>query len=176
MEIKIKCKGHINLPLDSLVFFQGELKELTKDSYNKLRKQIVNHGFSEPISVWQHKDKNYILNGHQRVRVLRVLKEEKHTIPDIPCNLIEAKDIKEAKKKVLAFTSQYGKITDDGLYEFMNDADIPFEDIKDDFQFHELDLDNFEKSFFKDDSKEKEKEIDENINTDNECPKCGYKW
>ena len=46
-----------------------------------------------------------------------------------PAVLINAKDIKDAKKKLLAITSQYGKISKDSFLYFIDDLDdIDFEE------------------------------------------------
>ena len=63
-------------------------------------------GFSEPIAVWLHKGKSFILNGHQRVAVLRALASEGYTIPPLPVSIVDAESYQQAKKKVLALTSQ----------------------------------------------------------------------
>lgn len=65
------CAGAETRLLDELVEFQGELKTLSPENAARLRREILELGFSEPISVWQHDGTCYILNGHQRVTVLR---------------------------------------------------------------------------------------------------------
>ncbi len=154
-QVVIQCGGQSSLSLDAMQDFQGNLKDLSKESYEKFKKQLLELGFSEPISIWKNKDKNYILNGHQRVRTLKAMREEGiHIPPELPVNLVEAKDLKEAKKKVLALTSQYGQITDDGLYEFAEMAGITFEELKTDFRLPEIDLDKYEKQFYSEDEPE----------------------
>lgn len=138
------------LDIKDLQPFQGKLKDLSKANYAKLRKQIETLGFSEPIAVWRDKDKNYILNGHQRLRTLQVMAGEGVTVPKIPAVFVRAKDKKEAKRKVLALTSQYGEMTGDGLVEFMTDAGIEWPDVKDNFRFPEIDFKRFESEFFTD--------------------------
>jgi hypothetical protein len=148
-EIEIKCKGAIELDIDEVHPFQGDLKQLTKENYNKLRKQILELGFSEPMSVWKSpEDKWMILNAHQRHRVLTELRRaEGYHIPKIPCSIVEASSEYEAKKKVLALTSQFGEITSQGLFEFasLNNIDLP---TLEDFRFPEIDMDIFKKDFF----------------------------
>lgn len=153
MKIEIKCSGAISLPITSLVPFQNDLKSLSKENYEKLKRTILELGFSEPVTVWQHEDSNFILNnfilnGHQRVRALQMMIDEGYECPaEIPCSLVVAKNIKEAKKKLLSLTSQYGKIDDQGLYGFMTAADLIADDLKD-FNFPEVDIEEFGKSFF----------------------------
>lgn len=170
--VHIKCKGHTEVPLDSLKPFQGKLKTLSEENYMKFRDQLLELGFSEPISIWQNEDNNYILNGHMRFNTLKLMKSNGYIVPEmIPVNLIEADDYKQAKKKVLALTSQYGDIQEEGLYEFLDEANI----MPDELDF--FTFDDFNLEFKSDYEKEiKEKELDENISTDKECPSCGYKW
>jgi hypothetical protein len=179
-QVVIQCEGHTSLPIDSLIPFQGELKELTKDSYNKFKKQLLELGFSEPITIWQNDKKNFIINGHQRLRTLKGMREEGIHIPDkLPVNFVQARDLKEAKKKVLALTSQYGSITEDGLYEFTQTAGISFDELQLNFRLPEINLGKFNESYLSEpEIKNTGTELDLN-NFDNfhhECPKCGFEW
>jgi len=140
--IKVTCEGADLLSLDRLTPFQGNLKELSTINYEKLKAEILELGFSEPISVWVS-DKNYIINGHQRVRVLQRMRDiEGYKIPDLPVSYITADTYKQAKKKVLALTSQYGQLSDEGLLEFITEADIELEELKN-LRFPDLNLDIF---------------------------------
>ena len=171
--IQIRCKGAIDLELEELHPFQGDLKELSKENYNKLRKQILSLGFSEPMSVWKADDGRWmIINAHQRHRVLSEMKRsEGYNIPKIPCSIIEAKSEHEAKKKVLALTSQFGEMTKDGLFEFASLNNIGLDELND-FRFPEIDFEEFKDEFFDnveglsdnfiDPDVEFSKEIDEN--------------
>lgn len=145
--IRIECKGAGLRPLDELTEFQGNLKSLSKENYRKLRKEIETVGFSEPVSVWKNGGKLYLLNGHQRVRTLKAMAADGVDIPKIPVNYVEAKDMKEAKRKVLALTSQYGEMEGEGLYEFMSEAGIEWPDVKDSFRFPEIDFKLWEEEF-----------------------------
>lgn len=151
--IQIKCTGAGLLSHKEMTPFQGDLKTLSTENYEKLKKEILELGFSEPISVWKNDGKFYLLNGHQRHRVLTQMSDkEGYYIPAVPVNFIEAIDEREAKKKILSLTSQFGEITDQGLYEFMHDSDISFPEINDSFRFPEIDLDKFKEEYFSDKS------------------------
>ena len=56
--IEIKCTGTENININLLSDFQGNLKDLTKNKYNRLKKEIMERGFSYPFFVWKH-DKKY---------------------------------------------------------------------------------------------------------------------
>lgn len=184
MKIEIKCSGATSLPVSSLVPFQNDLKSLSKENYEKLKRTIVELGFSEPVTIWQHEDSNFILNGHQRVRALQMMIDEGFECPpEIPCSLVIAKNIKEAKKKLLSLTSQYGKIDDQGLYGFMTDADLIVDDLKD-FNFPEVNIEEFGKSFFDVNfaagDKTDQNPLDQTSGSGSKpiitCPECGHEF
>jgi hypothetical protein len=148
MKVEIRCAGARSVALSDLEEFQGNLKDLSKENYEKLKSELLELGFSEPVSVWRYENRWLLLNGHQRVRTLRAMKAEGVDVPaEIPVSVVEASNIKEARKKVLSLTSQYGEITKDGLYEFMNDSDLNMGDLEN-FRFPEIDLDDFNDEFF----------------------------
>lgn len=131
-KIAIKCKAADYKNVNDFVEFQGNLKKLTKKNYDKLKRSILNKGFIAPIFIWKNgSKKSYILDGHQRLTVLRQLEAEGYIIPDIPVAYIEAKTKKDAKEKLLYITSQYGEIDKKGLDEFIIDIDpIKIKDIR----------------------------------------------
>ena len=121
--IPCACTSAKRMRLDELTEFQGTLKSLSETDYAKLKQQMIEHGFCVPVFVWQDK----ILDGHQRLRVLR--KEGWTVKGGIPVDEIQAKDEKDAARKLLAITSSYGKIEGAGLYEFMAQTELEIEDI-----------------------------------------------
>lgn len=162
MEIKITCRGAESIPMDKLCHFQGDLKSLSSDNYKKFRKNLIDLGFSEPISVWIDGEGKYqILNGHQRLRTLKAMMGEGFTIGDIPINIVDAEDENEAKKKVLALTSAYGKMESQGLYKFLGETDIDPKEMDKVFEFSEINIDKFNKEYFPDGEITTEEEIDD---------------
>lgn len=68
-----KTVNKSNLPMidyRELVPLQGNLKDLTKANYQKLLKSIEKEGFFVPAFVWFNDGVPYILDAHQRHRVL----------------------------------------------------------------------------------------------------------
>jgi len=177
--ILIKCKGSIDLELDDLVPFQGELKQLSKSNYVKLRKSILDLGFSAPPFVWKSRDDGQwkILDSHQRVRVLIEMRDaEGFKIPKLPCVEIEAENEHVAKKKILAFASQFGQITNASLFEFASLNSLDLEAI-DSFNFPEIKMDMFKAEFFDMplEMKEPEPRGDGELKDSHlkNCPNCG---
>ncbi len=169
-DIRVTCHAADILPIDALLEFQGELKRITKDNLDKLKRSILKHGFTAPIFVWQGVD-NHILDGHQRLKALIELRREGYNIPLLPVAYIDADDEKHAREKLLYITSQYGDFSTEGIQSFAEGLDIDFGEMRftggdfyitaSDFELPEDNADIDEDSF---------------TDTDNECPKCGFKW
>ena len=100
--------------VSELVAYQGALKTLHQDQYDKLKASMVLKGFIAPIFLWA--GHNAILDGHQRLHVLE--REQWDVDGGIPVVDIEAADEKDAAEKLLLLSSTYGKIDPQGLYEF----------------------------------------------------------
>lgn len=149
-KITVRCTGAATLNLAELEPFQGELKDLSKEAYESLKNEIVETGFAFPFNVWRSGGKNYLTGGHQRFRVLKTLENMGWTIPALPVNWVEAENFKEAKRRVLQDAAQYGKINEDGLYEFMISNEIDAEDLMKSFVLPEVKLPRFVENFFED--------------------------
>ena len=93
---------------------QGNLKTLSEDNYNKLKNSIIKFGFFVPIFMWN----GYVLDGHGRQRVMVKEGWGNYKVPVVN---IEAENELEAREKLLHITSQYQKITIEGLDEFYPD-------------------------------------------------------
>ena len=146
--IEIKCRGASSIPHYQLTEYQGELKSLDRENYEKLRKMILELGFSEPICVWQHEGNNYILNGHQRLRTVTQMAEEGFSIPPLPVVFVEADSHAQAKRKLLALASQYGKVEGQGLYEYLIQSEIMPQELEESFRLPEIKMDRFMEEFF----------------------------
>lgn len=154
-QLEIKCKGAAMLPWKAIRPFQGDLKELPEANLLKLVLSIVTLGISEPLSVWGNADGFYAINCHQRLKALEWLSANAYegiryeVPPNVPVSYIEAADEAEAKRKVLALTSQFGVITGQGLYDFSIESNIPLAELEN-FNFPEIDFPAFKESFFPD--------------------------
>ena len=164
-EIKITCKGADLLPFDSLENFQGNLKKITKQNLDKLKKRIIRDGINVPLFVWRENDWCRILDGHQRLKALQSLREDGYIIPMIPVCYIEAEDEKDARQKLLGITSQFGEFEIEELTEWMNGLD---DDLKDTVNLTsgKIKINYDDIDFETEDSEKKQLKI--------KCPKCGY--
>ena len=138
-EIKITCKGSDVKPIEQLRDFQGSLKTLKPEQLGKLKRSILKYGFTFPVFTWQDK----ILDGHQRLFATKELVKEGYEIDDIPVVEIEAENKKEAGEKLLALNSQYAKITEDELAEYINKTGVDISELAGDLDLPEFDLDSF---------------------------------
>lgn len=145
--VRIECEGSGVLPIEQLVPFQGALKTLSKENYLKLKAELLAEGFSFPVFVWAHEGSNYIIDGHQRVNTLLKMRDEGYKIPPIPVASVKAPTYKSAKKKVLAAASVYGRVDDQGLYEFLNNAGIEIDEIIEKIDLPYVDLEKFKAGY-----------------------------
>jgi len=161
-KIEIKCSGTKNVRLESFKELQGNLKELSKVNYEKLKASILKYGFSFPIFCYKQKETHWILDAHQRLKTLKLLQEDGYYIPDLPTVFIEAKDKREAKEKLLQLNSNYGKFTDEGLYEFMNEPGFEIDSaLLKDIDLPDIDLEKFELGYYKEQDEEKLNDVPE---------------
>lgn len=138
--IRITCKGQKYVDLKSLKNFQGALKELTEEEFEKLKGSILEYGFSFPVFVWR----SYILDGHQRLFVTeKLIREEGYQIGKIPVVEIEAKNKQEAAEKLLLLNSRYAEMTEEGLYQFAHNYTINIPQISGLISIPEINIDHF---------------------------------
>ena len=160
--IKIKCKGADLLPYDSLIQFQGDLKTLSKTNLKKLKTQIIKKGFRMPFYIWVHDDKNKILDGSQRDRALKSLKDDGYEIPLLPVVYIEADNKQDARETILAISSQYGVWNKSELDLWLENIDA---EIKETLRFVDKEID-----------KTIEIDLEPKENKKKVCPECGYEY
>ncbi len=148
--IRIECQGAATVALDTAIAFQGEMKVLSDAAYQQLRGAILDLGFSFPLNIWKKAGKNYIIDAHQRVAVLKRMRDEEgYEIPKLPVAWIQAKDEAEAARKVLAATSQFGDINAGGLYDFMAKYKIKAAELPK-YKLPELDMTKFMTTYYPD--------------------------
>lgn len=155
--ISVECKGLAVAALDDFIELQGELKSLSKDAYESLKKEMINQGFSFPVNIWRDEDGLHILDGHQRTRVLRRMRDEEgYEIPELPYSETFAATKMQAKLKLLAAASQYGKVEEEGLYAFLQGMEMDPADLMTQYRYPDVDMPKFVESYFLD------KSLDEN--------------
>lgn len=156
--VRITCKSAGRIPFEKLQAFQGSLKKLTVKNRDRLMRSILKEGFMCPVFVWEGTE--LLLDGHQRRLTLKYMQSKGWEIPDIPLDYIEAKTEKEARRKVLKITSQYGEFEKDELNDWLDDLD---KEDKEDLRLVDKEL----KLFLSDVDKT------EKVKVPMVCPHCG---
>jgi DNA modification methylase len=139
-ELEVIVLNPTNLPTTDyhkLSILQGSLKTLSETNRTKLCKSILENGYFIPAFIWRSGEDMYILDATQRYHALEELERKGYTIPGIPYVEIEAKDKKDAARKLLQITSRYGEINPETT--FFTDFDIEI-DYLDEISIPELDL------------------------------------
>ena len=172
--VQIRCKAAVNLDLASLTPLQGDLKELSESNFNKLKQSILRHGITFPFFVWQSDGTNYILDGTQRDRVLKRMADDGYQVPALPCALIDAKDRREAAEKILLISSQYGKMTNNSLEDFLAENDLDLSELQNELELSSIDLEFFRGSDFEPSTADDQGRLDKKNPV--QCPECGHEF
>ena len=125
--IKVTCDCKTMLPISEIEAFQGKLKSIDEENFNKLKKSILKYGFSFPIFVWNKK----ILDGHQRLAAVKKLISDGEQVKGdrLPVVSIQARDEKEAAEKLLLINSRYAEINQSGFELFVEQFEIDIVDL-----------------------------------------------
>lgn len=168
--IEVKCEGADLKSIHQLYDFQGDLKSLSAENYNKLKLQILEFGFCEPVTCWLNPEdgRTYLGNGHQRIRVLGQMATEGFHVPPIPISWCHAKDVQEFAKIVLSLTSNYGQLEAQGTYEYLEKHQIPVEYLETRLRLPELNVPQFKQEFYSDSPE------DRFMKDGVRCEKCGH--
>lgn len=140
--------------LDAFLGLQGKLKVLTEEAFVDFRDRLLKKGFRVPLFVWaDRRDKRIVrwrlLDGHQRVSTLRRMRDEGFTVPEnLPYVQLEAADEIEAKDLLLSIVSQWGKIDDEGLRDFLEEAQLEPAQLEHDYALPDLNAPKFIEKFW----------------------------
>lgn len=150
--IRISCDVATTANLADLYEFQGDLKSLSTANYDRLKASILRHGVTMPFHAWENEGKLWLLDGHQRKRVLTKMGEEGFIVPVVPVVRVSAPTLPEAKHILLTMVSQYGTVEKQGLYQYLIESEISPDALKADFEIPlvSLDADSFKTEFFDD--------------------------
>lgn len=94
--IPIACTGTEMVDLELLEEFQGNFKTLPDSEGAKLKGQLKTLGICEPFVCWRDGDRVRVIDGHQRLRVMREMLAEAYRTGKMPALLGPAQE-KEAK-------------------------------------------------------------------------------
>lgn len=107
------------------IWVQGNLKGITSVALNCLKRSILDQKIIRPFYVWENKKRTYILDGHHLKLALEQLAEEGVKIPDsLPAVYLHCVSLDAAKELVLLYSSQYAKVTKEGIVDFLKGVEI----------------------------------------------------
>lgn len=143
-QIKVAVQGASTLPMDVLEPFQGDLKRLERAEYERMRNSFIEFGISFTTHIWTNPEGHHkILDGHQtRFTLSKMRDEEGWDVPEIPVSFVQADSYEQARRKLLAGASQYGKVTEQGLLNFLRESDIPYIEVAANFNFPEIKMES----------------------------------
>ena len=133
-----------------LQFIQNEnFKELSNEAKHKLKASIVSNNFMQPFYIWE--DQNgvrWCLDGKHRTLLLEDLINDKLNVPfELPATFIQCETKKDAAKLVLLFSSQYAKVTQEGMFDFLTLNELDFSELKSEIDLPEFSELKFEQKF-----------------------------
>jgi hypothetical protein len=133
-----------------LNWLQGMLKEISPEDIERLKTSFRKNGFFAPFHVWENDHGLFILDGHHRKQVMQELEKEGEVIPDLlPAIFVDCKDLQEAKKFILLFSSQYARINKEALHSFLHVESLKFEVVAPEINIPNIDMSGFEIEFIK---------------------------
>lgn len=133
----------------SLAFIQQEnFKEWIPSGDLKLQASLIKYQFIDPFKVWQDGDTLYCLDGRHRYLDLKHLLQSGVDVPDqLPATFLDCENLKEAAELVLVYSSQYAKITNQGLFDFVSKYEIDVPELNDAINIPEFSMERFEQKF-----------------------------
>ena len=129
---------------------QDDFKELPAEAKAKLKASIIGNSFTQPFYVWEDPDSNvlYCLDGKHRTMILGELESEGYGIPEkLPATFVYCKDKTEAARLVLTYSSIYAKITQQGLYDFIQMHELDYSALKEEIDIPDFSIDRYEQKF-----------------------------
>lgn len=116
----------------ALQFIQQEnFKEWIPNGSKKLQESILKYQFVDPFKVWEHEGILYCLDGRHRFLDLEDAANSGVTVPDVlPATFIKCDSMQEAAELVLVYSSHYATITQQGLFDFVQNFNIDFGDMQ----------------------------------------------
>ncbi|MES2004327.1 MAG: site-specific DNA-methyltransferase [Bacteroidota bacterium] len=129
---------------------QDDFKSWSPEAKAKLKASILNNKFAQPFYVWHDPLSGvmYCLDGKHRSLILEELQQDGHKIPILlPATFIQCNDKNEAAHLVLVYSSIYAKITQQGLFDFIQLYDIEYDSIREQMDLPSFSSDRFEQKF-----------------------------
>ena len=132
-----------------LEFIQQEnFKEWINDGDTKLIESILKYQFVDAFKVWENDGKLYCLDGKHRFLDLIKVAELGHNVPDeLPATFVDCENIESAAELVLIYSSNYAKITQQGLFDFVSKFNLDIPSLNTVINIPEFSMQRFEQKF-----------------------------
>ncbi|MFH0760736.1 MAG: site-specific DNA-methyltransferase [Bacteroidota bacterium] len=137
-------------PFESFLDLQEDFKLFDSEKSLKLQMLIITRGFKYSFKAWRDDDgRLWIIDAHQRKRALQELRRRGFLIPEVPYELIQAKDKKEAVEEIAAYNSEFAQRNPDThLFEKYNIGTEDLEQFSLSFSKESMDLDHDKSELF----------------------------
>lgn len=143
--------------------YANNAKIHTDEQVEQIKKSIEEFGFNDPIAIWHE---NEVVEGHGRLLAVMQMDD----IKEIP--VIRLDNLTDEQRK--AYILVHNKLTMNTGFDFSK-LEIELDGIADiDMEQFGFNLDDDIE--VADDNVGEFKEFNENIETKNKCPRCGYEW
>jgi ParB-like chromosome segregation protein Spo0J len=144
-------------------------RTITEKELSGLKESIKKFGFVDPLII--NTRTGVLVGGHQRLKAAELL-----GFKEVPCVEVDLSQAEEMALNVaLNSHTIQGKFDLEILPTVLEEIKIEIPDLPGLLNFDQLISDlkiGFDPNF----EEPKEKEIDENLKTENTCPSCGYVW
>lgn len=162
----------LKVPITSVEPWDKNPRGIKAKDYARLKKQILKLGVYKPLVAYKENGKYVVLGGNMRIRALKEM-----GLKEVDISVVAPKTEAEKIEFALSDNDRVGFYEEDKLAELIypHIKDIELGDFKVDLG-EAIDLKGVVERYGPNLDGPNEKEFDENIETTNECPKCGYKW
>jgi ParB-like chromosome segregation protein Spo0J len=160
------------VPIRKVKLWDKNPRNIKTKDFERLKKQIKELGIYKPLIACSDGNGKYmVLGGNMRLRALQEM-----GIKDVDISIVKADTEAQRIKYALSDNDRAGEYMEQELAElvYSHIEEINLEDFKVDLGYS-ISIKNVMEEFGPD-LIPKEKEVDENIDTDYKCPKCGYEW
>lgn len=160
--MKVNCLFDQMIPIGDVKPHPRNRNRHPKDQIERLAKILKYQGWRYPVKI--SKLSGYVTSGHGRIEAARL-----NGWTEVPVNFQDYENEDQEYADIIADNSiaEWSELS-------LADINLDIGDLGPDFDVEMLGLKNW--SIDVSEKEIKEKEIDENIPTDKECPSCGYKW
>ena len=159
-----------NIPTDKLIPYARNSRTHSETQVAQIAGSIREFGFTNPVLI---DAKNGIIAGHGRV-----MAAQKLGLKDVPC--IRLDHLTETQRKAYIIADNKLALNSGWDEEMLGLELADLREMDFDLGLIGFDADEIEKALNpqepKSESPDEFPEVDENIDTDHQCPKCGYQW